>query len=263
MNVDDFFKLLWEGYHSFTPHADQIEKLFHERGEEITNDHVALRTFGYPGINVDAIGLLLLKLGYHPRGEYDFVEKGLHACHFERTPEDPLIFVSELLPATLSKKNKKLLDSVFQGSSQPSLSLADLAGCRPWSLFRCSEVEGLLAESEYAGWVAAHGVRVNHFTVAIHEMKTISSLEELNGILRERGIALNQNGGEIKGSPDVLLEQSSTKALPLKVALADGPFELPGCYVEFARRYLSEEGGYYRGFFSGSANKIFESTDRG
>jgi len=80
-------------------------------------------------------------------------------------------------------------------------------------------------------------------------------------LLKENGFLLNDAGGEIKGTPAELLEQSSTRAGILPVTFQEGIFEIPSCYYEFARRYPDDSGKLYSGFIAKSADKIFESTD--
>jgi hypothetical protein len=72
---------------------------------------------------------------------------------------------------------------------------------------------------------------------------------------------MNDSGGEIKGTPAELLEQSSIKAGTLPIEFTDGIHEIPSCYYEFARRYPDKNGELYGGFIAKSADKIFESTD--
>ena len=72
---------------------------------------------------------------------------------------------------------------------------------------------------------------------------------------------MNDSGGEIKGTPEQLLEQSSIKSEIVAVDFKEGSFEVPGCYYEFARRYPDADGKLYSGFIAKSADKIFESTD--
>nr|WP_293271384.1 hypothetical protein [Nannocystis sp.] len=43
---------------------------------------------------------------------------------------------------------------------------------------------------------------------------------------------------------------------------SDGVYAVPGCYYEFARRYPGPDGALFDGFIEGSADRIFESTDR-
>ena len=72
---------------------------------------------------------------------------------------------------------------------------------------------------------------------------------------------MNDAGGEIKGTPAELLEQSSIKSEMVPVDFKEGTHEIPGCYYEFARRYPDSDGKIYSGFIAKSADKIFESTN--
>ncbi|MEW6277912.1 MAG: DUF1338 family protein [Candidatus Eremiobacterota bacterium] len=132
---------------------------------------------------------------------------------------------------------------------------------RLWEPVTCADFLELDRESEYAAWVAAHGLRPNHFTVSVNALTTLGSLEELLDFVESLGFALNTSGGRIKGTPEVLLEQGSTLADRLEVPFADGPREVPTCYYEFARRYPGPDGAIYEGFVAASADKIFESTN--
>jgi hypothetical protein len=120
----------------------------------------------------------------------------------------------------------------------------------------------LAAESEYASWVSVWGFRPNHFTVNMNALKKFTELARLNTFLREHGVKMNTSGGEIKGTPAVYLEQSSTMASEVEVKFKDGAFRVPGCYYEFAKRYALPNGELYQGFVAQSADKIFESTNR-
>ncbi|MEZ5198961.1 MAG: DUF1338 family protein [Bacteroidales bacterium] len=72
---------------------------------------------------------------------------------------------------------------------------------------------------------------------------------------------MNDSGGEVKGTPEEMLEQSSTMAGKLNVQFVKGSLDVPSCYYEFARRYPDKSGKLYGGFIAKSADKIFESTD--
>ena len=110
--------------------------------------------------------------------------------------------------------------------------------------------------------MSAFGFRANHFTVFANALRTFPDLASLNGFLKGHGFRLNESGGEIKGGPDIHLEQSSTMAGMAGVAFREGPRTVPGCYYEFARRYPLPGGELFQGFNDKSADKIFESTDR-
>jgi hypothetical protein len=139
---------------------------------------------------------------------------------------------------------------------------AFLFGGRPWDLPFAS-YQALREESEYAAWLAAHGYRANHFTVSVNDLPGFDSVAAVNAALKRAGYALNDAGGEIKGSPAVLLEQSSTLADRVPVRFSDGEQVIPGCFYEFACRYPQADGSLYQGFVEASADKIFESTDAG
>ena len=83
----------------------------------------------------------------------------------------------------------------------------------------------------------------------------------MNNLLKEKGFVLNSSGGEIKGTPEDLLRQSSTIADTVKVKFQEGSYEVPCCYYEFAQRYPDSGGHLYNGFVAKSADKIFESTN--
>ena len=63
--------------------------------------------------------------------------------------------------------------------------------------------------------------RANHFTVLVNDLTTFKNLLELNAFLKSNGFKLNSAGGEVKGSREVFLEQSSTLAdIAEKVAIS-------------------------------------------
>ena len=67
----------------------------------------------------------------------------------------------------------------------------------------------------------------------------------------------------MKGTPEVYLEQTATLANTIEVTFADGKISIPACYYEFAKRYPMKNGKLYQGFVAKSADKIFESTNKG
>ena len=79
--------------------------------------------------------------------------------------------------------------------------------------------------------------------------------------LKDADYRLNMSGGEIKGSEEVLLKQSSTMADTAIATFSDGELEIPSCFYEFAERFNMANGNEYTGFVAASADKIFESTN--
>ena len=105
------------------------------------------------------------------------------------------------------------------------------------------------------------GFCANHFTVFVNQFEQFIGLEEVNEFIKKQGFKMNTSGGEIKGSPEQLLEQSSILADTREIDFIEGKNTVTTCYYEFAKRYATENGEIYQGFIAASADKIFESTD--
>jgi hypothetical protein len=255
---------MWADYVAINPLAQRIYDLLSSHGESVLNDHIALRTFNHPRVNVDVLAQPFLQCGYQYKGDYHFPEKKLFAKHYEHTDHtQPKIFISELkleeFSPALRAKVEELINQIPQGMEN---NFDFVSTGRPWSV-STNDYQELLKESDYAAWVSAFGYRPNHFTVFINELKNFSDIRILNEYLKTQGVKLNASGGEVKGSREVLLEQSSTLANNIDVKFDDGVLNIPACYYEFAKRYSLENGDLYQGFVAASADKIFESTKQG
>lgn len=261
-SVHDYLDALWRDYTAITPQAGAIHALFAARGETIVNDHVALRTYARRGIDLAALARPFERRGFVARDDYRFAEKHLRARYFQHAdPALPKVFVSELVVEELSPAAQRAIDGLVAQLPAGFGERDDLpyAG-RPWSIDHAT-YRALLAESEYAAWVAAFGFRVNHFTVAVDHLTTLHGLDEVNALVAGAGFALNAEGGLVKGTPAEHLEQSSTRADAVDVAFADGVHRVPSCYYEFARRHRLPSGELFHGFVPTSADKLFHSTD--
>lgn len=262
-SLNELFQRLWTDFTQINPQAGAIHQLLESRGEVVVNDHIAFRTFADPRVGVEILEKPFVANGYVKKEEYRFEAKKLAACHYEHPDSQlPKIFLSELLVHEFSCDLQRVVDEMLD--EIPAQFLDDPALCAAGRLWNISIpiYEALAAESEYAGWLAAFGFRANHFTVLVNELKSVSSLAELNDLIRAAGFPLNEEGGEIKGSPEELLEQSSTLASQVEATFSDGQLLIPGCYYEFARRYKQPDGRLFSGFVPTSADKIFQSTDR-
>lgn len=264
--IDLIFDKLWQQYIKDSPEALTIYNLFKDRGEEnIINDHVAFRTFDDSRVNVDTLGKFFESIGYEARGEYIFKVKKLFAKHYEHKTDvtKPKVFISELkskeFTPFLQEKVKECVDNILPEQLE---NIDIFYSGTHWEL-DYDVYQKLLAESEYAAWMYVFGYRANHFTVFINYLKTFASVEEINQFLKENHLTLNTSGGEIKGTPSELLEQSSTMANKVSVKFKQGDFDVLNSYYEFARRYPDANGNLYQGFIAASADKIFESTDVG
>jgi len=262
VNTSELLDVMWRDYVASTPQAERIHHLLTERGETIRNDHVALRTYGSDEIGIDALARPFEALGWRARDHYRFADKHLRARYWQHDDETlPKVFISELVLAELSTGARSIVAGLVDQLPPDFGARPDLpwAG-RPWQVTH-SEYQMLLAESEYAAWVAAFGFRVNHFTVDVGALSTFPDLEALDAFVVEHGFTLNESGGRIKGSRHERLEQSSTRADLTEVVFADATVRIPSCYYEFARRYPLPSGELFQGFVPSSADKIFESTD--
>ena len=261
--LDDLLKKLWDDYAAINKQADGIYQLLNKRGEKIANDHIAFRTYGLPKVGIDVLAQTFVKNGYAPKGEYTFTEKKLKARHYEHADAKyPKVFISELRVELCSAALQGAVEQLVDQVPEDLTKLWDftVSGV-PWKPVSYAVYEQLKNESEYAGWMSAFGFRANHFTVLFNSLKSFKDLAEFNAFIRQSGFQMNTAGGEIKGSPQDYLEQSSTMAHPTEVVFADGKKTIPACYYEFARRYSMPDGKLFSGFIEKSANKIFESTD--
>lgn len=265
MSLNDLLGKLWTDYSAMNHQAEVIHRELEKRGEKVVNDHVAFRTFNLPKVNIEVLSSFFVKLGYKDASGkgYDFPEKKLFARHFEHSETGlPKVFISELVLEKCSpfirEIAQKLTDQIPADlTRRPEFLISGAA----WGKIDFKTYQDLLNESEYAAWMAAFGFRVNHFTVFFNSLKTFRDFKELNTFIKSLGFKMNEAGGEVKGSPEVFLEQSSTLAYPVKVEFKDRAETIPACYYEFARRYPMKDGKLFPAFLPDSANKIFESTD--
>ncbi|MDB4959969.1 MAG: succinyldiaminopimelate aminotransferase [Myxococcales bacterium] len=261
--IDEMLDALWRDYVAQAPQALRIHRLLGERGERVRNDHIALRTYGLPGIGISALAAPFEAHGWQRRDRYRFDDKHLIAYYWQHPdPLRPKVFISELCVSEMAFGTQQIIDRLVAQLPRDFGARADLpwAG-RPWQIKR-AEYETMILGSEYAAWVGAFGFRVNHFTVDVNHLTTFPDLQSLDAFLVEHGFRLNDAGGAIKGTRAECLEQSSTRADSIAVEFSDGTLEIPSCYYEFAKRHRLPSGELFQGFVPASADKIFESTDR-
>ena len=265
MKIEDFFAQTWERYARLTPDAIRIHELLTARGETLINDHVAFRTFNLPGIGRLELGRIFEAWGYRRAEEtLDFPDKKLKASYYIHPQTNlPKVFISELELERCSPGVQAWIRSFVTPELRHLAQLGEHIFLEPsWKPVSLGDYNRFHSESEYAGWISAFGIQVNHFTVLVNRLRTFASLEALNTFLIGNGFQLNTAGSVIKGTPVELLEQTSTMARRIPWIFAEGQSEdVMGCYYEFARRYpLLDGNGLFQGFIPQSADKIFEST---
>ncbi|CAM4346112.1 DUF1338 domain-containing protein [Pseudoalteromonas ostreae] len=262
-DVNALFDNLWQNYLAVTPSAVKVHELLGStQQDDVINDHIALRTFNHEKIGLEKLAAHFLAVGYKECGEYHFEAKKLYAKHYEHSdPKQPKVFISELLVEQCSEQLQKIVNELVASIDADAVTAEDfLYSGTHWQV-SSETYKQLLAESEYAAWMSAWGYRANHFTVNINELAKFDKIEDVNQALKDAGFALNISGGEVKGSPEVLLEQSSTLADDFAVEFSDTTMSVPSCFYEFALRYAKADGELYTGFVAASADKIFESTN--
>ncbi len=262
MKTEAIFNRLWKDYTRQNPSVKQVYDLFVNEGETVKNDHIAFRTYDDPRINIDVLARVFVEAGYVYKGDYHFEQKHLYAKHFEMEG-GPRVFISQLKTADFSPNLQAEVKKMVERIPENLLASDELiySGC-VWGTPSYEVYEKLRKESEYAAWLYVNGFRANHFTVSINSLKKYDTIQKVNQLIKDNGFKINDSGGEIKGTPAELLEQSSTRAEMIQIAFEEGVKEIPGCYYEFARRYPDKDGKLYSGFIAKSADKIFESTDR-
>ena len=264
MTTTEIFDSLWSEYSERTPSAQKINELFINKGNKIFNDHVAFRTFDDPRVNIEVLAKPFLAAGYVECGDYTFEAKKLYAKHYEHATDKnvPRVFISQLKVAEFSSELQTEVKKMIDAIPESELHTGQIVfKGRLWGQPSFDLYEKLQAETEYAAWLYVNGFCSNHFTVDINKLDTFSSLQEVNEFLKVNGFKMNTSGGEIKGTPSQFLEQSSVLADRIPVSFKETTKEITSCYYEFAFRHKMANGKLFSGFVTGSADKIFESTD--
>lgn len=264
MTLDGIFNQLWNDYTDQNPSAKKVYDLFVNQGEEVLNDHIAFRTFDDSRINIEVLSRVFVENGYEEKGSYVFEQKHLFAKHYEHKTDRtaPRVFVSQLITKDFSEYLQKTVKQIVDEITDKDLKSDELIfSGNVWEKPSFETYNKLKKESEYAAWVYVNGFRANHFTVSINALKKLDSIEKVNQFLKDNGFLLNSSGGEIKGTKEELLQQSSIMAGHIEIDFTEGVKTIPGCYYEFAQRYPDKEGNLYSGFIAKSADKIFESTN--
>lgn len=253
-----FFDELWTQYQAITPQAIAIHQLFESKGEIVENDHVAFRTFADSPIGIHQLEPILTNLGFRVFDDYHFEAKKLYARSYVHALLDTKIFLSELKWHELSYSSQHIITGLLADLDENQHY--QFTDGRLWLLPSLSQYQTLAEESEYAAWMSVWGLRANHFTIFVNRLQQYNQLQGVIDLLLEHDYLLNEQGGVIKGTPDVGLIQSSTLADKVDVQFSDGETRaIPSCYYEFAQRF-DVDGELYQGFVTSSADKIFEST---
>lgn len=262
--LENLYAKLWEQYTNESPDSLKVFQALEDEGEKVINDHIAFRTYADKRICVDELGKFWLALGYEEKAKYRFDTKKLTAKHYAHKTDKnmPKVFISQLEISEFSPFVAEAATKCADRISSDLLNKEELlysGAC--WGELDHDVYQKLLVESEYAAWLYVFGFRANHFTVYINHLKKLNSIKDLNTFLKNKGFRLNTAGGEVKGTPEDFLEQSSTMANEVKVKFKQGEFTVLNSFYEFAKRYPMANGELFQGFVAASADKLFESTN--
>lgn len=265
MKAENIFEKLWQQYVELNPEVQKIHDLFVHENHKVINDHIALRTFDDKRVCKEVLAKSFIDAGYEIKEHYNFEAKKLDAFHLEHTqnPMLPKVFISELRLNSFSKELNDIVSSFLSKLSDEIIASSEFSfSGASWGKISIKEYESLLKESEYAAWVSVFGYMANHFTVKVNELgEGLDTIEKVNEFIEKAGYEINSVGGKVKGTPEVLLIQSSTLANKQVVEFTDGSKELPTCFYEFAQRFNKPDGTEFSGFIADNADKIFSSTD--
>jgi hypothetical protein len=109
-------------------------------------------------------------------------------------------------------------------------------------------------KNQYLAWTICFQDEVNHIALEV------DNIELVNKKIKEAGIKLNTDNGEIKVSQDGLLLQSSTMSDNIIFDFKDKKGLIPYGFVEFVQRNYDHEGNKREGFEEHNALFIFNST---
>lgn len=92
MSIEQFFRELWNNYTRITPSAGAISDLFAHWGEQVQHEHLVIRTFNDPRVDVAAMMRPFLEKGYQLQERVEQGGIGLHGerpgSHEEKTGPD-------------------------------------------------------------------------------------------------------------------------------------------------------------------------------
>lgn len=249
----ELLDVLWRNYVAKAPQAAEIRSVLTGRGEILSNDHVALRTFALPGIGGCALARPFEALGWQPRDSYEF-PGGVRARawrHGDRAL--PGVLISELVVDGLSPRAQAVIRGLVDQLPAGFGERDDLAWAgRPWRV-SYADYQALRAESEYAAWVAAFGFVANHFTVDAGALSTFPDLAAVGAFLVEHGFPLDESPGDMTDGAPGGGERAATRPDRVAVEFADVTVRIPSCHYELVRRHPLPSGELFTGVVAASA----------
>ena len=291
-----FVQQLWAKYRNETEQMQLIEERLLALGaNRLTLDHFAVIDLPSIHSGIPQMERLLTSLGYRLRGrdylpdkQNDFAWLVEDDCSLKLAAQVlPQAVIADFRLHELPSNVRQIIEKYTSHIPAPAINhlfdhseldadrlvteLVNYFAGRCWPLPTVAEYETVKAHNELLAWVLVYGRKPNHFTLSIHHLTHLfSNLSEFIHLLqREMGLALNQDGGVVKGSREVGIEQGSTLGVIKKVDLADGTVFIPTGFVEFVWRYPSLTNhdetkpmywnDYFTGFIAKQADNVIRS----
>jgi hypothetical protein len=214
------------------PQVARIHQLLRERGERVRSEHIALRTFDVPEVDIDALDRAFVAGGYEAAQSYELPERKLIVYAYEhRDGSRPGLLISALLVDELSREAHSLVRDLVGhlepgAAAHPSFALSG----RRWPL-SSSIYRQLRDESEYAAWVAVFGFRAHHFAVDAAGLRTLHGPAALDRFIEESGSRMVAD--TVDEEP---LDHWATAAEDVELELTDGSLVVPSCPCVFVGR---------------------------
>ena len=292
-------KKLWEKYRLSVDHAALVDHhLKTITGRTIILDHFALIDLPSAHTGIPTLSAIFSEIGftqcgadYLPDKQNDFIwmasidapgqpaelalpQVVLADFRLEELPPPIkkiiLQYTAYIKPSPINEI-KKQIRQLSDGDCNAIEAVVDLIYGyimkKDWPLPTIKEFRTVQEYNELLAWVLVFGSIPNHFAASMHfSHPHFQQLDDLNAFLRDKlNITLNTIDGEIKGSREMGIRQSSTLAPSQKIALSDGEIMIPSQFMEFVWRFSMNEKNpvywddYYTGFIAKNANRVVES----
>lgn len=290
---------LWQQFFQASTPVQNIIRCLHQQGTTTpVLDHFAIIDLPGPHSGIPTLTQLFTMLGFDIRGEGYLASKQngfrwLAASDSDTAPAAsvlPQIVVADFNPDELPTDVRRIiakyaaqaqaapfadiqrdLAEATAGNTQALNALTtrvrDYLSGRDWPLPTYEEYRTVKAFNELLAWVLIFGRKPNHFTLSVHLLDAFPDLQTFNAFITDTvGLALNQDGGEIKGDAHAMIAQSSTLGAPMTIALDGGTITVADTFMEFVWRFAYDTSrrpvlwnDYFTGFIPQHADHVIES----
>ena len=278
---------LWVKFITSIPNAAEIL-----RDRQPVLDHLAIIDLPSQHSGIPVLQRIFAALGFVPKGSgylpektNDFIwmmpEDNTHKLATESLPQ---IVLADFRSNLLTQKTQQILDKFTSSMALFDFNLFeqylqhlpnttenivnmvfDYLNWQPVVLPTLAEYNYVKHENQLIAWVMLFGRKINHFGLSIHHLEGEQNLLAFNKNIHAIGIALNAQGGEIKGSKQYGIEQSSTLGKNISITLDKASIEVRDSFLEFVWRYPIKPNprlwsDYFTGFIPYNANSVIESV---